>query len=150
MTLKPRGEYVRHITPVDHPEKPTGSLTKQSMRDECDINLIVERHLSSGFFTHVNAVPPTYGDFSMAMDLQGSIEAVRAATERFDTLPANVRASADNSPVQFLHMVADEAGYEILLKAGLPTDPPPQPPAGVPAPPAPVPDPPPDPEPTPS
>lgn len=134
-TPKRRNEYVRHITPTDHPDKPTGSLTKQSMVDECNINLIVERHLSTGFWTHVNPVLPAYGDFSLASDLADSIAAVRLATDSFDELPGSVRAAAQNNPVQFLEMVANEEGYATLLAAGLPTDPVPEPPAGPIAPP---------------
>lgn len=98
------------------------SRTKQSFRDQCDINVIVEKHRRTGLITHVNNRTPLYGDFSKATDLQSAIERVHAAEDSFDALPSGVRAAAENSPVRFLEMLDNPAEVELLEKAGLTLD----------------------------
>lgn len=95
-------------------------ITIQSERDNCDINLIVRRHAQTGMWTHLNPRQPHYGDFTGAKDLHAAIEQVREATENFAELPAAVRAAANNDPVQFLEMCADEAAFDHLVDEGLP------------------------------
>lgn len=98
-------------------------LTKQSFREQCDINFIVKQHASTGLWAHLNPIAATYEDASGAVDLQQSIQAVRDAEAQFYSLPAAVRQAAQNSPVQFLEMLADQEAYDHLVSVGLPTEP---------------------------
>lgn len=115
------------LDPITNPRKrvrvhpPTGgrSLTKQSMRDECNVNLIVAAHAKTGVVAHMNRGAPQFGDFSGHSDLKAAIDGVAQATETFMLLPAEVRALANNSPVDFLEMLADEGGALALQEAGL-------------------------------
>lgn len=97
-------------------------MTKQSFKEQCDINFIVKQHASTGLWSHLNPVAPTYGDVSGAVDLQGSIQAVRNAQADFGALPATVRALAANNPVQFLEMLGNEEAFAHLVAAGLPVE----------------------------
>ena len=94
-------------------------LTKQSMRDECDVNLIVKSHQKTGVLAHMNRAAPQYGDFSTGMDLHSAIAQVDEANERFMMLPAEVRKLADNSPARFLEMLGDDDAALALQEAGL-------------------------------
>lgn len=129
MIVKSRQEY---LPGCDY--KPGELMTKQSFKKECDINFIVKQHASTGVWSHLNPIAPTYGDVSEAVDLQGSIQAVRDAQAEFDALPATVRALAANNPVQFLHMLGNEDAFGALVAAGLPVEDraPAQPPAAPP------------------
>jgi len=113
--IRPRAVYLRHIT-----ETPGDSRTKQSFKDDCDINLIVKRHASTGLWDHLSARPPTFGDMTGAADLQSALELVDQAEAGFRELPAAVRQLCDNNPVNLLTGLADEESYELLVEAGLP------------------------------
>lgn len=114
MTLKRR--YARSITAVGET-----SRTKQSFKDDCDINLIVERHASTGIWDHLNPRQPTYGDFTLATALQDAIALVSSADDDFEALPAKVRALCDNDPVKLLQLSSEPGGFAELVNAGLPT-----------------------------
>lgn len=113
------------------------SMTKQSHKDECDINIIVRRFLAGEEITHVNraAAQGLYTDLPDSIDLQASLELVRQAEAGFMALPAHVRAQFDNSPLLFVDHVnraqaGDQAAQANLVEWGVATDnrPPPPPP----------------------
>ncbi len=95
------------------------SRTKQSFRDECDINVITAQYVRTGLLSHTNRREPMYGDFSQSRDLKASLEAVKEAEAEFRALDAQVRAAAWNDPVRFLSMLASEEGVAELEAAGL-------------------------------
>lgn len=100
--------------------------THQEMAEQCDVNRIVRRWREKGQSPHLQKGTPMYGDFSGASGLQDAIEQVEGAKKIFGELPALVREAAGNSPVQFLEMVADPEGLDILSEAGLQVDDPPE------------------------
>lgn len=93
--------------------------TKQSFKDECDINKIVNRFRKTGQLTHVTGGEPIYGDFSKSVELQEAIERVEAAWTGFMNLDAHIRKAADNDPVKLLEMLADEDQAYALQEAGM-------------------------------
>jgi len=96
------------------------SRTKQANRHETNINLMVGRYKKTGVFSNLNPRTPKYGDFSEAVTLEEAFQLTRAAEKSFMELPAAVRALAQNNPVTFLEMLADEGAVEALKAAGLP------------------------------
>lgn len=97
------------------------SLTHQCFKDECDINLMVARATRNGALVNGNARQPTYGDFTDLPDYQTSLNAVIAAQEAFDALPAQLRARFSNDPGQFLSYI-ETASESDLKSLGLVTD----------------------------
>lgn len=95
------------------------SRTKQSFKDPCDINFIVDQFQATGFLRHVNPGAPTYTDVSNATDLQSAIGLVDAAEQGFMRMPGSVRSACDNDPVRFLEMMSSEDGQKALNEAGL-------------------------------
>ncbi len=93
--------------------------TKQSMQDECDVNLIIKRHSATGALTHLNPKAPQFGNFASPYDLKSAIDAVHMAQDRFLKLPAEIRSAAQNNPVRFLEMLEDPDGQADLADAGL-------------------------------
>lgn len=95
-------------------------LTKQADKDACDINLIVKNYGTSGQFANVNPLVPRYQDNTAVVDLITARNTWNDAMESFMTLPADVRALANNDPVQFLEMLTDEGAVAALKERGLP------------------------------
>lgn len=95
------------------------SLTKQSFKDECDINNIVSRFAKTGVLDHEVLVKPKFGDFLGVSDYQSALNQVIEAEEAFDNLPAKVRSRFKNQPVEFLEFCADEKNYHEMVELGL-------------------------------
>lgn len=93
------------------------SRTHQSFAEECDINTIVRRFGVTGELPDVRM--PTYGDFIEVTDFQSAMNAVVAARESFDLLPANVRAEFRNDPGLFVDFCSDEKNAERMAQMGL-------------------------------
>ncbi len=95
------------------------SKTQQSAKDDCDINVIMDRHK--------NGVPPAYGetrqavygDFSDFPDYETASVAVANANSLFANLPASIRKRFENSPGQFLDFVADPENKAEAIELGL-------------------------------
>lgn len=94
------------------------SRTKQSFRDECDINNILRQFNVTGELP-INGVQPQYGDFSGITDYQSALNAVMAAQDSFLALPAKVRAKFDNDPALFVEFASDEANRDEMKALGL-------------------------------
>jgi len=94
------------------------SRTKQSFRDECDINNILRQFNVTGQLP-VGSVQPQYGDFSGITDYQSALNAVMAAQDSFLALPAKLRARFDNDPALFVEFVSDEANKDEMKALGL-------------------------------
>lgn len=98
----------------------TDTKTIQSEKDNCDVNLIVSTYGKTGQFAHINPRTPTYGDFTGPTDLFEARKLFQEAEAAFMELPAEVRKMANNDPVTFLEMMADEGAVKALKAAGLP------------------------------
>lgn len=112
-----RKSHERIRTPVA-PSTET-KRTKQSFKDQCDINKIMERWNKGQNITHLNPQTPLYGDFTTSTDLQQSLDRVAEAQSRFNELPSAVRQWAQNDPVTFLELVNDPQNEEKLQELGL-------------------------------
>lgn len=100
-------------------DKPT--MTKQSFKDECDINNIINRYNKTGLVDHVMKGEGKYGDFQDAEDYLQSCQKVIEAQEAFQALPSHVRLSFQNDPYKFLVFALDPSNSGSLVKMGLAT-----------------------------
>ena len=117
--------------------------TKQSFKDECDINKIISKFQRTGVVTHVNKHAGQYG-FAPAIDFQSALALVAQARDQFADLPSKIRSRFGNDPQQFLAFCENpdnrsEMALLGLLKPEPPEleSPPPQPAPSEPAPSAP-------------
>lgn len=94
-------------------------VTKQEMRDECDINKILVRFRKTQLLSHVNQGVPQFGDVSGVTDFRSAIERVQQAQEFFAGLPANVRTEFRNDPIAFVDAFSDEGQRPRLEALGL-------------------------------
>jgi len=94
------------------------SLAQQHMKDECDINVIVERFGVTGELPTA-PVSPQFGDFSGISDYHTAINAVRASEEAFMALPAKIRARFDHDPNALLQFLNDPINRDEAIEIGL-------------------------------
>jgi len=92
---------------------------KQSMKDECDVNLIVSRFAETGLISHLAGGIPQFVDVSALGDYRSIIEQVRKVDEYFAGLPADVRSEFRNDASLFMDYLESGASVEDLQKLGL-------------------------------
>lgn len=91
--------------------------TKQSFREECDINVLVKRFgLDAGA---EGRVPPMFGDYSGAVEFQEAQEIVARAQSQFNALPARQRERFHNDPAELLEFVMEESNQAEAVELGL-------------------------------
>lgn len=93
--------------------------TRQSMKDECDINRIVARYAQSGMVTHVARNSPQYVDVSEIVDFRSSLEYVRTVQEFFMKLPAKARARFQNDAAVYLDFMSNADNKAEAVALGL-------------------------------
>lgn len=120
---------------LECPEKPFGR-TKQSFRDESDINNIVARFIKTGTLEFVRKNEPRYGDV-IGADFQAAQNIIATANSMFSELPAKLRGRFDNDPAAFFNFIQDPASRDEARTLGLlkPEVAPAAPAAGAPTPP---------------
>lgn len=94
--------------------------TKEAGANDTNINVIMANYGRTGVFANLNPREPHYGDYSQSIELQEALRMVKEAESTFMELPAAVRELAENSPVMFLEMLADEGATAALVAAGMP------------------------------
>jgi len=57
------------------------SLTRQSFKDECDVNLIVKRYTETGMINHIPRTTPQYGDAPEGDFLEAAIVNAEIASQ---------------------------------------------------------------------
>jgi Chlamydia-phage Chp2 scaffold (Chlamy_scaf). len=98
------------------------SRTKQSFREECNINNVMRRFEKTGILEHTNRYEGSYGDFTAApSSYHEAVEQVIAAEKMFMSLPASVRKRFSNDPGLFLDFVEDPSNVDEVVKLGLAT-----------------------------
>jgi phage internal scaffolding protein len=95
------------------------SRTKQSHRDECDINTILQGYNRTGLLQHVAQHQGVYDDVSDVPSYHEAMNLIARAGQSFDLLPADMRKRFSNDPAEFLAFVHDEKNREEMVKMGL-------------------------------
>lgn len=93
--------------------------TKSSMKDECDVNVIVRRYLKTGVVSHVSGRAPQFADVSGVGDWKSAMDEIAGARQWFEHLPSEVRNRFRNDPAQCLDFLADDENREEAVKLGL-------------------------------
>ncbi len=118
--------------------------TKQSAKNECDINQILAKYLRTGVVAPENMAKrqAVFADVSETGDYHTARNQVIAAKDAFMTLPAKLRARFNNDPGKLLDFCADSNNLEEAIELGIITKieeetPPEEPPEAPPEPPTP-------------
>jgi len=94
------------------------SRTRQSFKEECDINTIVHR-FGVGRDMPSNVRPPMYGDFDGVGNYQDAMNVLLESRKSFESMPARVRERFLNDPGRFMDFCSDPGNYDEALKMGL-------------------------------
>ena len=94
------------------------SMTKQSFKDECNINKIMAKFQKLGAITHYAKHAPTYGDATHT-ELHDALNIVAEANTMFEELPSLLRKKFDNDPEKFLEFVNNDKNLEEMRELGL-------------------------------
>lgn len=100
-------------------------LTQQSAKDECDVNVIIDRIKRGADIPNASPNPPRYGDFTaIPTDLRECLNIVRQADELFMSMDAKVRRRFDNDPAKMLDFLNDDKNRQEAIDLGLVEAPP--------------------------
>lgn len=94
------------------------SRTKQSFRDECDINRIMARYQKTGVLEFLEKREARYADVS-SLDYQEACNLVAGAQSMFHELPSALRSRFDNDPAQLLAFLDNAANLQEAIDLGL-------------------------------
>lgn len=95
------------------------SRTKQSFKDQTDINKIIARFGRTGMLTHVNTRQPFYGDVSMIDSYQSCLNVVKEAQELFAGMSSAVRKRFGNDPSEMISFLQDPANLDEAVSLGM-------------------------------
>ncbi len=97
---------------------PGKGRAKQSMKDECDINVIMAKYLKTGQISHGQTMT---GDFADAdsVSFHEAMNIVTEAEQAFMTLPAKARQRFANDPAGLVDLCQDPERREELVELGL-------------------------------
>ncbi|AXH73969.1 MAG: internal scaffolding protein [Microviridae sp.] len=102
-------------------DEPT--LTIQSERDKCDLNIIKTIYDRTGVMNNVRTDAPRYGDFSSSDDYHSMVLRAQEAQDDFMQLPADLRARFSNDPGKLIEFVRNPNNALEAVKLGLMTSP---------------------------
>lgn len=97
-------------------EEPTRA--QQHHKDECDINVILERFGKTGQMP-VSAISANYGDFTGVNDYHTALNTLIAAESEFEALPAKLRAMFANEPANLIEFLNDDNNRDKAIELGL-------------------------------
>lgn len=96
-----------------------GTRTQQQFKDECNINIILERFGVTGSLP-ITTMQPLSGDFvNIEGDYHTAVEQIRAAEQNFMRLPSKIRERFNNEPGKFVDFCVDPANIEAVRDLGL-------------------------------
>lgn len=94
-------------------------LTQQSAKDECDINLIVEKAKRGAIVSHVNPAAPQYGSLIGFPSFREALDIVTKAQLAFAALDARIRDRFANDPAKLVDFLQDSKNLEEAIALGL-------------------------------
>ncbi|WNK12464.1 MAG: internal scaffolding protein [Microvirus sp.] len=91
--------------------------TKQSFKEECDINTLMAKYLKTGQMDHVNQALPRFECVS-DHDFQSAQNLIADAKSMFENIPSAVRARFENNPGKLLDWVHDPKNVQEAASLG--------------------------------
>lgn len=96
------------------------SMTVQSEKDNCDINVIMNRYATCGTPLPIRQdIEPVYADVAELGDYMENFQRCKQAEEMFNALPSALRKELDNNPANLLPFIQNEDNKERCYEYGL-------------------------------
>lgn len=107
--------------PTNTVTMPVGdTLTKQSFKDSCDVNKIMEKYELTGVLDDGQSIGgPRYIDCTGLLSYQESLNVVMEAEASFMDLTAKVRSRFENNPAIMLEFLSNPANAKEAMELGL-------------------------------
>lgn len=87
--------------------------TKQSQKDETDINKLLARAARAGSLDHLTQYGAQYADFS-TYDFESHVAKIAEGQSIFENLPAEIKREFHQSPQQFFEFVTNPVNLDRL------------------------------------
>lgn len=100
---------------TEQPKEYTDGRTKQSFKQDTDINYLLHKHARLGTISHLEKYQGQYGDFA-AFDFHEASNQIALATTMFEQLPAEVKNEFDHDPAAFFEFVNDPENKDDLAE----------------------------------
>jgi len=94
--------------------------TKQSFKDECDINRIMSRYAATGVLDYVERREAQFADVS-DIDFLSAMQLISSSRSAFESLPSGLRSRFDNDPAKLLNFLNNNDNYQEAVSLGLVT-----------------------------
>lgn len=95
------------------------SKADQTMKDECDVNNIMDRFMKTGQITHLKSKQGQFADVSEYGDLFETTLKVQEAEKAFMALPSQLRKKLNNDPRELPNYLSDPKNRDEAIKYGL-------------------------------
>lgn len=95
------------------------SLAQQQFKDQCDVNVIMNKYKKGKPITHLNTKTGVYADLLEIPDYQQALHTIKSAQDAFMDLPAQVRAQHGNDPQQLINWLSNPSNDDEAVKLGL-------------------------------
>lgn len=97
------------------------TMTIQSEKDNCDINVIMNRYATCGtpLPYRTDGVEPVYADVSELGDYMENFQRCKQAEEMFNALPSALRKELDNNPANLISFIQDKKNESRCIEYGL-------------------------------
>ncbi len=112
-----RSAYSPAVRVPTHPEGK--SRTKQSFKDETNINLILAKYEKGGVIDHINNNKGDYINLPSGLDFFTAQNIAINAQSAFDNLPGTVRAKFQNNAKAFLDFMENPENEKEAINLGL-------------------------------
>lgn len=112
---KPKNCY----SPSTQVKSPAGHTpAQQQFKNDCDINIIMDRFEKNNALDHVSKHQPEYG-FTNPQTYHESLNIITQADSMFNDLPAKLRDEFANNPQAFLQFVQDPKNADRAKELGI-------------------------------
>lgn len=96
------------------------SRTQQEFKDECNINVIMERYMATGIINHTSEYQPVFADVTAFQgDLQAAYDMIDRADAAFNALPSGLRAELNNNPRNLFAFISNPANKQKCIDYGI-------------------------------
>lgn len=95
------------------------SMTDQSFKKDCDVNLILAKYRKTSAITHLAKVQGQFADVSDLPTMLESHERLQTAQDSFMDLPAYIRDKFDNDLMKMVDFLNDPKNAEEAIELGL-------------------------------
>lgn len=98
---------------------PNPSRTKQSFKQECDINYMLNTYQKTGQMPPINPRAAQYGNFTLVTDFHTAINQVKDAEQAFLQYPSELRKRFGNKPEHLITFLEDPENHAEAVELGL-------------------------------